>query len=269
MIISSRFGVAFVHIPKCAGSTVREQIERQDPDIFQMAGRQAHPVLGKIDAMHLPLDILRDYFPDVFAQLCESHSYALTRDPHDRFRSSVSEYLKTYYNKRLSEFEDAELEDALGEIMDALADPSPLLPLRYVHFTPQDRYLRLQGEEMITRRYALENIADFFEDIGARMDTSFDAESRANQDFAFRFKGSERLLWRVNQTFKDVLPYKTYQGIKQRVKPLLVRKKRAEISGVFTSHRVREFVQATYAADIALHQEDLGADNRRQDAASL
>ena len=64
LIISDRFGFAFVHIPKCAGSTVREQIRRIDPECFEMAGRRMHPDLGKIDAMHLPLDILRDHFPE-------------------------------------------------------------------------------------------------------------------------------------------------------------------------------------------------------------
>lgn len=259
MIISNRFGFAFVHIPKCAGSTVREQIERQDHEIFQLAGRQTHPTLGKIDVMHLPLDVLRDHFPDVFEKLQATHSYALTRDPYDRFRSSVSEYLKTYYDKRLSDFSTAELEDALGEIMEALTDPPPLLPLRYVHFTPQDRYVHLDGEEMISRRYALENIDLFFEDLGRRMGAQFDASSRANQDFAFRFKKSERWLWRANQTLKDILPYGAYQGIKQRVKPLLVREKPPATDDIFTTARIRNFVETAYATDIALHKEDLQA----------
>jgi hypothetical protein len=256
LIISDRFGFAFVHIPKCAGSTVREQIQRLDPDSFELAGRQAHPELGKIDAMHLPLDILREHFPDVFARLRATHSYALTRDPRDRFRSSVSEYLKTYHHKRLSEFDAAELRGALDEIMAALAARPPLLPLRYVHFTPQERYVRLDGETVISRRYALEDIGAFFADLGRRTGASFDAGARANQDFAFRFKGSERWLWRANQTLKEVLPYAAYQGVKRRLKPLLVREKPAAVDDVFTSAEVRDFVREFYAADIALHQED-------------
>lgn len=259
LIISNRFGFAFVHIPKCAGSTVREQIERQDPEIFQLVGRQTHPTLGKIDIMHLPLDILHDHFPEVFDNLRATHSYALTRDPYDRFRSSVSEYLKTYYHKRLSDFGETELEDALGEIMAALTDPPPLLPLRYVHFTPQERYVYFKGEDIISRRYAIENIDAFFEDLGQRMGAQFDAGSRANQDFAFRFKKTERWLWRANQTLKDILPYGAYQGIKQRVKPLLVRDKPPAAEDIFSTALVRDFVKTTYATDIALHKEYLGA----------
>ena len=191
----------------------------------------------------------------MFEKLCTSHSYALTRDPYDRFRSSVSEYLKTYYHKRLSDFGEAELEDAIGEIMQAVASPPPLLPLRYVHFTPQVRYINFNGEEMISSRYALKNIAGFFEDLGKRMGAQFDATSRANQDFAFRFKGSERWLWRANQAMKGVLPYGAYQDVKRRVKPLLVRKKPVVVDDIFASSQVRDFIRTTYATDIALHQQ--------------
>lgn len=256
MIISDRFGFAFVHIPKCAGSTVREQLERLDPDCFQLSGRSSHPELGKIDVMHLPLDVLRDHFPDVFARLRATHSYALTRDPFDRFRSSASEYLKTYHNKRLSEFGEAELTSALDEIMAALSARPALLPLRYVHFTPQERYVRLDGEEVISQRYALEDMAGFFADLGRRTGADLDPGARANQDFAFRFRGSERLLWRANQALKDVLPYAAYQGVKRRVKPLLVREKPPAVEDVFTSPAIRGFVRDFYAADIALHEED-------------
>jgi hypothetical protein len=143
--------------------------------------------------------------------------------------------------------------------MAALAERPPLLPLRYVHFTPQERYLRLDGEEVISRRYALEDMAAFFADLGHRTGASLDAGSRANQDFAFRFRGSERWLWRANQALKDVLPYAAYQGVKRRVKPLLVREKPATVEDVFTSAEVRGFVREVYAADIALHDEDLRA----------
>ncbi len=256
MIISDRFGFAFVHIPKCAGSTVREQMQRLDPELFELQGRRTHPELGKIDVMHLPLDILRDYFPDAFARLRATHSYALTRDPNDRFRSSVSEYVKTYHGKRLAEFDEAGIQGILDEIIGVLAARTPLLPLRYVHFTPQARYVRLDGEDIVSRRYAVEDIGVFFDDLGRRTGVRLDPGSRANQDFAFRFKGSEHWLWRANQALKEALPYATYQGVKRRVKPLLVRQKPALVETVFTSTMIRDFVREVYAADFALHEED-------------
>jgi hypothetical protein len=200
MIISDRFGLAFVHIPKCAGTTVREQLERADPELFQLAGRQRHPELGRIDAMHLPLETLRDHFPDVLARLRAATSFALTRDPRDRFRSSVSEYVKTYEGRRLSEFAPGELGRVIDGIAAALAPRTALLPLRYVHFTPQEHYVRLDGETVVTQRYAIEDIAALFAELGRRTGAAFDAGSRANQDFAFRFRGSEMVLWRLNTT---------------------------------------------------------------------
>ena len=171
----------------------------------------------------------------------------------------MSEFVKTYHGKRLSEFDAAELKAALDEIMAALSARPPLLPLRYVHFTPQERYVRLDGEDVVSHRHALEDIAAFFADLGRRTGASFDAGLRANQDFAFRFKASERWLWRANQALKEVLPYAAYQGVKRRVKPLLVREKPAMVEDVFTSAEVRGFVREVYAADIALHKEDLRA----------
>jgi len=262
LIISNRYGFAFVHIPKCAGSTVREQIERTDPARIELAGRRTHPVLGKIDAMHLPLDVLREHFPEIFAQLKATDSYALTREPHDRFRSAVSEYVKTYEGKRLSEFDAAELGRVLDDIMAAVAARPALLPLRYVHFTPQARYIHIDGAEIVSRRYALENIGAFFAELSSRTGAAFDPGSRANQDFAFRFKGFERWLWTANQALKTALPYPLYQGIKRHMKPLLVRNNPADVADVFASAGVRDFVADIYAADIALHAADRRAEPR-------
>lgn len=259
MIISDRFGFAFVHIPKCAGTTVREQIARLDADRFELGGRQHHPELGRIDLMHLPLDILRDHFAEVFARLTAVPSYALTRDPHDRFRSSVSEYVKTYHHKRLSEFAAPELARALDEVMTALAARPALLPLRYVHFTPQTRYVHLDGRQVVTQRYPLEAIDAFMAEIGRRTGTSLDAESRANQDFAFRFRGSERWLWRMNAALKGVLPYGAYQGLKRRLRPLVVRDRPAPAADVLAGDEMRAFVDEIYADDIALHRADIAA----------
>ena len=138
------------------------------------------------------------------------------------------------------------------------ASAPPAAALRAFHAAGALRPARRRGGRSRSA-IALEDIAAFFADLGRRTGASFDAGSRANQDFAFRFKASERWLWRANQALKEVLPYAAYQGVKRRVKPLLVREKPAMVEDVFTSAEVRGFVREVYAADIALHKEDLRA----------
>jgi hypothetical protein len=63
MIVSSKHDFAFVHIPKCAGSTIRHPLRDKDDFGGRFYRSIEVPGLGLVNANHLPLNILQEHFP--------------------------------------------------------------------------------------------------------------------------------------------------------------------------------------------------------------
>ena len=90
MIISDVDKFVFIHNPKCGGTTVRESLMKYDmrSNYFWMFEN----IFGReIDKAHLPLDLLKIYYPNEFKLLSDYFVFGFTRDPIDRFVSSFNE----------------------------------------------------------------------------------------------------------------------------------------------------------------------------------
>lgn len=96
MIIDDTHQFVFVHIPKCAGSSVHAQLSLFDARDPASHRGGVHPVLGPIHFAHIPLRFLRDHFPAEFAKLGVYRSFALTRDPRARFVSATVQHLREF-----------------------------------------------------------------------------------------------------------------------------------------------------------------------------
>ena len=123
MIVSDRHKFAFIHIPKCAGTTVRNRITPYD----DLGGAhhervEDHPVLGPTDFVHLPLYTLRDHFPEEFDKVRRYWSFAVLRNPKSRFFSAVAQRVRMYRGngvqlRQLSEEQIVEeIEAAMAEL---------------------------------------------------------------------------------------------------------------------------------------------------------
>ena len=97
MIISDRNKFVFIHIPKCAGTSVRSRIEHLDDRRGAYSSRlDEHPELGLLNYVHIPLSTLRDHFPHEYECVKAYRSLAIMRNPAERFVSSVSQYCNRY-----------------------------------------------------------------------------------------------------------------------------------------------------------------------------
>src|ERR1700756_1678559 len=96
MIINDPHEVVFVHVPKCGGTSIRLQLAEMDSykGAFQYKGE--HPDLGKIHYAHIPLQFLSAAFPDAFDKVSRYKSFALLRDPFDRFASATFQRLEEF-----------------------------------------------------------------------------------------------------------------------------------------------------------------------------
>jgi hypothetical protein len=108
MIISDIEKFIFIHNPKCGGTTVRGSLMGFDSrgDNYWMFEKQYG---REIDKAHLPLDLLKIYFPEEFRLLSEYFVFGFVRHPIDRFVSSFNEANQWLFNgvksKEISEDE--------------------------------------------------------------------------------------------------------------------------------------------------------------------
>lgn len=165
MVLSDQYKFAFVHIPKCAGSSVRKLCEGIcDPALSQKFYQ--HEQLGKLHFTHLPLWVLRDYFPEIFERFTACESFAVVREPMDRFCSSVLQRCREFLNLPSGDIEPKALIQAAEEAMNHFEQDPRSIDYRFVHFIPQSEYILLDGRQLVDHidpMGSFENLNRFFE----------------------------------------------------------------------------------------------------------
>lgn len=263
MIINHDFRIAFLHIPKCAGTTVRRPLESLNQ--WQEAGppwRRAHPNLGMVDYAHLPLAVLRAHFPDAFASVVDYRAFALVRDPYSRFASSVSERIRWGEGALLAKLSPAELKKSLDESIDYLSrqpSSSCCLPLGYIHFQRQSDYIVLDGEPLVDAVYPVERVAQLREEVGAcigaagsKMPEFAASPPHANAALMYRNEGlrcAHRVVGPLMARLRRVLPA---SASKRMDRWMYVHRDQCAHS-LFESEYVRDFVSSYYADDLELY----------------
>ena len=255
MIVSNRFGFVFVHVPKAAGSTVREQLSDVDPEAVTLWGRKKHEVLGDIDLAHLPLTVLRDHFPEYFQAVNDFPSYALVRDPDERFASSISQHVKVHQRRSVRDLSEQELRRTVERVLETLGSSGPALPAMYAHFTPQSQFVELDGEALV-HAYAVEHLSAMFEVLSSLTGRRLDASARANQGFTIGSTEFDRFARAVNSKLWSVLPLPVYRGMRRGLAPILEGTQRGSTRqpAAGLSQEVTSFVHEFYAEDFRLHR---------------
>jgi hypothetical protein len=256
LIIDDTHKTAFVHVPKCGGTTISVQFGELDSYGGDFRVKGVHPVLGAIHYAHIPLRFLARCYPEQFGKVRTYQSFALSRDPHDRFASATFQ--------RLAEFRgvakiDVTLQRALSEarsVMDWLTLRGPFCDLEYIHFSRQADYVSLDGERIVDDVFALEDISDLTAELGRRCHIHFDPERRENTNFA-----SKSRLLSVLHVAKPIYSRLTPWAFRER---LLYWGKRWNILSPQSLYddfrrdpRINDFVETYYAEDLALHRSAL------------
>jgi hypothetical protein len=260
MIVSRAHDFGFVHIGKCAGSTIREQLRDID-DLGQRFYRTTHVEgLGKINGNHVPLQWLARYFPDDLAALRSVTSYTVTREPLDRFVSSVAQRLRAD-GAEPGDMKPADLLAAGQRIASDLAASGEGLPaIKYTIFMRQTEYVHLDGEKVVDRVYPMESLAALFAEMEARHGLSLIRDKVWNPTVTYRLPGSSGPLKRMKDVAKKVLPMKSYVALREAgVKAFTTRGVPKLTEALAGSPEIREFVAAYYAGDARLHADALAS----------
>ena len=171
MIVSDSKRFIFIHIPKCAGNTVRNWLRRYDTraDFFWGIYAPFSDPQSTVDLSHITLPTLRrilgrETFDSYF-------KFVVIRDPYDRAYSSFLEALKFFPGYRRNDGFKRFLTEHV-----ARADFDQFRPdgRKLVHFTPQYRYvLDEDGRTVVGTLCRLDNLEEDLRGIAEKLGLIF------------------------------------------------------------------------------------------------
>lgn len=241
--------LAFLHVPKNGGKSIRAALEARFPvelgptaaDLGMttdelaagLAGGDgiAHPALGQVKLEHLPLTFWHEYFPQTFAAFAKSRSLVLLRDPRDRFFSAILQRLGEYQDMKTLRADDPVVTEEAMRVCDWLDGRGAFSDMEYIHFTRQSDYVELDGARHVTALFPLDRTdaaeAWIAEGAGEAIEVTHDHARREPKAWAkpiqpvVRFVGRNLIpgpikraiypLWRASGAFEDAS--KRYKAI--------------------------------------------------------
>lgn len=252
MIIDDEHRVAFVHIPKCGGTSVRRQLIGLDSCQRFFYGRREHDVLGSLDYCHIPLPFLAAHFPAEFDRVAAYRAFALVRDPHTRFVSAAFQRLALFGGVRRTAATAGEAMSEVERTMDWLAGRGPFVDPGYIHFARQVDYVVLDGQTIVDNVYAIEDMAAFGAEIERLTGAAFDPGRRENANFA-----SPNRLLSLLHIAKPIYSRLTTWGQREAILKALHRWKLQTPDALYDTFRrnpkIADFVESYYADDLALY----------------
>lgn len=263
MIINEDYRFVFVHIPKCAGTSVRLKLRPFDSREGAFEVRGNHPILGRLDYGHLPLFTVSEYFQSEFNTLRNYFSFAVVRDPFARFPSSVSQHLSMYSQRAIHMCSSDEIQAAIDTSIHYLrSQPRDryLLPPHYIHFQKQTDYINLDGVRIIDRLYTVGKVNALLADVGQLIGQSLvhadeaGHEIAANRSIVFRndlLRKVIAIMRPVSDLFGKYIP----DNMKQKIRNQVYVPRDDRLREIFDSDYIKDFIRDYYAEDIVLHQE--------------
>ena len=253
MIISKAHDFGFVHIAKCAGSTIRQQLRDKDDLGGRFYKTMHHDTLGHINANHLPLHILDQYFPEEFAALRDVTSYTVLRDPMDRFISGISQFLRDG-GREPGDLSPAEIRDAAHGVI-AYMQTAPDLPdLLHTLFARQALYVTLHGAQVVNHTYPMRPLSALFDTLERDHDLHLIRDKVWNPTVTYKVPAMAGPLKTAKEVAQKVLPVGAYARVRDLGAALFTTKGVPKLNETLEADpKVRDFVAGFYAEDATLY----------------
>ncbi|MGF1454407.1 MAG: sulfotransferase family 2 domain-containing protein [Alphaproteobacteria bacterium] len=256
MIVSNARKFVFVHIPKCAGTTVREAlIGYDDTDGTFNAGKARDTEAGPVDFRHLPLRQLNEWYPDECAKLETYWSFSICRDPFDRFPSAMAQRLKMYRGVEIAQIGDGDLHREIDAVMAYLRGEPGVIEAGFIHFARQADYIDLDGRRMVKALFPIDGMADLGARLSAHIGEPVDFGGGKNRTSVFRHGGLRGPVMAAKQVAAMLLPRQAQARLRQTARGMLMKPMVEEVPAAFRSDTVRDFIEEYYKDDIRLFAE--------------
>lgn len=257
MIISDQHRAAFIHIPKCGGTSVRGQLSSIDSTGGRFLKPLEHPTLGYIHMAHIPLVFLADQFPEEFAKVSRYRTFALVRDPYARFASAVFQRIDEFKGvAKLQVKADLALREA-REATQWLGGRRAFCDAAFIHFSRQSDFLNLNGRRVVSDAFALENIAGFATALEAASGVKLDADRRDNSNFASK-NPVLAVLHGAKPVYSRLTTWKFRKNIVVTLQKMGAYSSNSLYAVIIQDPEVRAFIDDYYAEDFEIYQSLIG-----------
>lgn len=253
-IISDPRALAFLHIPKTAGTTISRQLRAALPhDPAFAEGWTAHPELGDFYNDHRTLRQIEITAPETLDKIRRYTAIAVCREPVSRFRSALGQYLRNTSGAALADLSRRDLESLVDGVIDGLeAGEIRTLPMAF--FRRQSEYIFLDGEQLVETLFdfrRLDALAAFLRrEAGVTLDTRTRFRSAGNH--AWKHRTRRPVMRFLKPIARRVLP----GAVQDRVRTAgIARVKQAadqRLGEVLDAPQRRAFLEAYYESDFAL-----------------
>ncbi|SHO45753.1 sulfotransferase family 2 domain-containing protein [Desulfopila aestuarii] len=150
MIISHNYKFIFIHIPKCAGTSIRNCLLELDPEAVSYWGNAwALDQDCHVDAAHQPIENLVKN-RDLLRMFRKYFVFAFVRNPYERFLSSLAEFGR-------ERSDPLNLSDIL-ELLPSLTPNAFLKNVRYIHFCPMHYFTHIGNKRWVDQIYDFANL---------------------------------------------------------------------------------------------------------------
>ncbi|RLJ36194.1 sulfotransferase family protein [Litoreibacter meonggei] len=255
MIINRDKNFGFVHIAKCAGSTIRQQLREQDDAAGKFYHSIDHPQLGWINGNHVPLDVLARYFPEDFEALRAVVSYTIVRDPVDRFVSGMSQYIRDQ-GQEPSELTPAQIAAHAEDVIAYMQGLEGLPDRSHILFARQEDYVFLEGARVITHVYAMDHVDALFEVLERRHGLTLIRDKVWNPTVTYRYPALTKTLKWLKGVGQKHLSMKAYVTLREIAFRAFTQSGAPKLNEtLMSSEAVMSFVAEYYPADNALYHE--------------
>ncbi|MEM9044376.1 MAG: sulfotransferase family 2 domain-containing protein [Pseudomonadota bacterium] len=253
MIIASKYNFAFVHIPKNGGSSIRDQLAGYDELNHRFFGVGTHPVLGRYYPSHVPMQQLASIFPDDYALLKEQESFAIYRDPRDRFFSSFAQRCREHLKAFPQELTDRQINDDFDTIIDHLETNSDFPGFEFAHFARQSDFIFNGDERVVDHIYDLNDLPDLIAQISRKLGRSLISGQHSNKTITFRNQRHKAIMMRVKDVAKAQLPLRAYNVAKDFGISIFAHRGASNVSDLAAKRPdVEAFIKRYYQGDAGL-----------------
>lgn len=255
MIFVDDARLVFLHVPKCGGTSVRSALTSLSEVEDRYNGRDRHPSLGKYYRAHISLRELREFFPEEFSKVRNYASFAVCRDPLERFASALYQWDHEFNGTNVYELSPADRYREVEHILGVLNAHGDTLPFEFTHFRRQMDYFELDGKRIVKRIYSLEKIEFLFADMQEYLARDFPKLPHDNQTIKPRIAGTMNLLLLCNKAARRLMPRDTYAYAKRFMMPVLTAPRRGQSTAPLLADEQIEFLRKYYQRDIEIYTE--------------
>lgn len=254
MIICDDREFAFIHIPKCAGTSVRRALRAIDTTgaaFFRIAD---HPAMGEVHLAHLTLTDVAHYYPDAFERISRYRSMAILRDPVARFYSAIFQRLREFKGVAQSAISAEMLEADAKRIMAYLETAPRRLNLEHVHFNRQSDFVELEGQRLIRDVFLVTDMAEAAHHI--RSITGIDiGDDKRNRTTQLRFCAFRPLQRALRNRYASTVAPERRARIRERMTRAGLYEAVPKLQFAQPGSRVDRFIRDYYARDFEIVAE--------------